>query len=54
MALHFQVVKTRVPLSCIISIFIKFMSSRDLVGEINGEFLRHINVVYQHTRSFRT
>ena len=30
--------KTRVSFSCITSIFIKYMSPRDLVGEINSEF----------------
>ena len=30
------------------------MSPRDFVGEINGEFLRHINVGYQRTHSVRT
>ena len=41
-------------MSWITSIFIKLMSPRDLVGENSGEFLRHINVGYQRTHSFRT
>ena len=52
--LHFQVAKSRVLLSWITSIFIKFMSPRDHVGEIKGEILHHINVWYQGTHSFQT
>ena len=46
--------KNREPLSCIITIFIKFILPHDLEGEIYGEFLRHINFGYQRTHSFRT
>ena len=44
--------KTRVPLPWITSVFIKLMSPRHLVDEINGEFVHHINVGYQRTHSF--
>ena len=40
--LHFQVAKNSGTFVMHKSIFIKFMSPRDLVGEINGEYLRHI------------